>query len=92
LPETVGKVKALRISRACHLLAVVGLAVAGLLVGGAVWWWAGVVFAAAMLGYEQSLVKPDDLSRVNLAFFTLNGFVSLGVFVFALIDQIRLSL
>jgi len=39
-----------------------------------------------MLGYEQSIVKPHDISRVNLAFFTLNGFVSVGFFVFVLLD------
>jgi 4-hydroxybenzoate polyprenyltransferase len=44
------------------------------------------VLAAGLLVYEQSLVKPDDLSRVNLAFFTLNGFVSLGFFAFVLAD------
>jgi hypothetical protein len=47
-----------------------------------------VLFAAGLLVYEQSLVKPDDLSRVNLAFFTLNGFVSIGVFLFLLVDWV----
>jgi 4-hydroxybenzoate polyprenyltransferase len=47
----------------------------------------GVLAASSLLFYEQSLVKPDDLSKVNLAFFTLNGFVSLGLFAFALADQ-----
>jgi 4-hydroxybenzoate polyprenyltransferase len=51
-------------------------------------WYVGVLFAAGLLAYEQSLVKPTDLSRVNMAFFTLNGFVSLGMFAFALIDQL----
>jgi 4-hydroxybenzoate polyprenyltransferase len=36
----------------------------------------------------MGLVKPDDLSRVNLAFFTLNGFVSIGVFLFLLVDWV----
>jgi 4-hydroxybenzoate polyprenyltransferase len=86
VPQTVGKAKALMISRACHLLAVGFLALGGYLAGAGPIYYAGVAFAAALLGYEQSLVKPNDLSRVNLAFFTLNGFVSIGVFVFALID------
>ena len=86
VPQTVGKAKALMISRACHLLAVGFLALGGYLSGAGPIYYAGVAFAAALLGYEQSLVKPNDLSRVNLAFFTLNGFVSIGVFVFALID------
>jgi 4-hydroxybenzoate polyprenyltransferase len=41
---------------------------------------------AALLAYEQSLVRPDDLSRVNAAFFTVNGFVSIGLFLFTLAD------
>lgn len=88
LPQTVGKARALTISRVSHVLAVVFFGVGGAMVGVGIFWWLGVAFAAALLTYEQSLVKPDDLSRVNMAFFTLNGFVSLGIFVFALLDQI----
>jgi 4-hydroxybenzoate polyprenyltransferase len=88
LPQTVGRPRALTVSRLCHLTAVGFLIVGGLLVGAAIFWWLGVAFAAALLAYEQSLVKPDDLSRVNIAFFTLNGFVSLGIFLFALADQL----
>ena len=43
---------------------------------------AGVAVVAALLVYEHLLVKPDDLSRVNAAFFTVNGFVSVLFFVF----------
>jgi 4-hydroxybenzoate polyprenyltransferase len=86
LPETIGVPKALLASRICHLMAVGFLIIAGILVGAGPVFYGGVAFAAALLGYEQSLVKPHDLSRVNLAFFTLNGFVSVAVFVFALID------
>jgi len=46
----------------------------------------GVV--AALICYEQSLVKPDDLRRVNLAFFTLNGWVSISLFGFVLLDSL----
>ena len=48
----------------------------------------GAIVASGLLVYEQSLVKPDDLSKVNMAFFTLNGFVSLGVFAFSLVDAL----
>jgi 4-hydroxybenzoate polyprenyltransferase len=68
-------------------LAAIGCLVwGGLLVGAGPLYFVGTVFAALLLLYEQSLVKPDDLSKVNMAFFTLNGFVSLGVFAFALLD------
>jgi 4-hydroxybenzoate polyprenyltransferase len=86
LPQTLGKLNALRMSRISHVLAVGFLGYAVWLLGGGVWGWLGVLFAAGLLGYEQSLVKPTDLSRVNLAFFTLNGFVSMGVFLFLLVD------
>ncbi|ARU40479.1 hypothetical protein CCB80_04720 [Armatimonadetes bacterium Uphvl-Ar1] len=86
LPQTLGKTKALAVSRICHVMAIGFLAWGVWLLGGGIWGWAGVVFAAGLLAYEQSLVKPNDLSRVNLAFFTLNGFVSMGVFLFLLVD------
>lgn len=90
LPEALGKPRALLISRLCHALATACLAATGSLIGAGPLFYAGVVFAAALLAYEQSLVKPDDLSRVNLAFFTLNGFVSIGFFVFVLGDSLSL--
>jgi 4-hydroxybenzoate polyprenyltransferase len=86
LPQTLGKARALTVSRIAHVLAVAFLIAGGLMVGAGLFWWLGVAFAAALLAYEQSLVKPNDLSRVNMAFFTLNGFISLGLFVFALLD------
>jgi len=89
LPETIGVPRALLVSRICHLLAVALLVLAGRMVGAGPIFYGGVVFAAGLLAYEQSLVKPTDLSKVNLAFFTLNGFVSMAVFVFALIDLIK---
>ncbi len=88
LPQTLGRGRALLVSRVCHMLAIVFLSVGGVMVHAGPVWLIGVAFAAALLGYEQSLVKPDDLSKVNMAFFTLNGFVSLGLFVFAFLDQL----
>ena len=88
LPEKVGVKNALSISRVCHLGTIALLVWGGVLTGAGAVYFIGVGFAACLLAYEQSLVKPDDLSKVNLAFFTLNGFVSIGVFVFALVDQV----
>jgi 4-hydroxybenzoate polyprenyltransferase len=47
---------------------------------------AGVLLAAGLLIYEQSLVRAEDLSRVNAAFFTVNGWVSIGLFLFTAAD------
>ncbi len=86
IPQTLGKANALVTSRMLHVLAIGFLVASGWLVGSGIWFYVGALFAAAMLAYEQSLVKPTDLSKVNLAFFTLNGFISMGVFCFALAD------
>jgi 4-hydroxybenzoate polyprenyltransferase len=88
IPARFGVPTALMISRSFHLLSIVFLGVAMALNQVGVFGWLGVFFAALMLGYEQSLVKPSDLSKVNLAFFTLNGFISVGVFVFVLVDHL----
>ena len=86
LPKRVGKANALRISRAMHCAMLALLFAIGLIYGLHFVYFTGVAFVAALIIYEQSLVKPDDLRRVNLAFFTLNGWVSVSLFVFVLID------
>jgi 4-hydroxybenzoate polyprenyltransferase len=58
----------------------------GHLVGFGALWWVGLALAAAAFGYEHAIVKPHDLSRVNRAFFTANGFVGIVLFLFALVD------
>jgi 4-hydroxybenzoate polyprenyltransferase len=86
LPVRLGKPRALFVSRLSHILAIASLVTGGLLVSAGPLFFVGVAVAATLLIYEQSLVKPTDLSRVDMAFFTLNGFVSIGVFAFALLD------
>ena len=88
LPEKIGIKNALWVSRICHLCTLALLVWGGTMAHAGTIYFVGVGFAACLLAYEQSLVKPKDLSKVNLAFFTLNGFVSIGVFVFALADQL----
>ncbi|MER5961909.1 menaquinone biosynthesis prenyltransferase MqnP [Streptomyces sp. NPDC002057] len=51
-----------------------------------VFFWTGLVIAAVAFCYEHSIVKPDDLSRLNRAFFTVNGFIGIALFVCALLD------
>lgn len=86
LPARFGKAKALAISRIAHAIAIFSLALGGWLFGAGVFWYVGVAGAAALLLYEQSLVKPNDLSKVDLAFFTMNGFMGIGLFAAALAD------
>jgi 4-hydroxybenzoate polyprenyltransferase len=49
-------------------------------------WWTGLALTAAVLVYEHAIVRADDLSRVNRAFFTANGVIGIGLFGFALAD------
>jgi 4-hydroxybenzoate polyprenyltransferase len=88
LPQTLGPAKALVVSRYCHVAAPAFLVVAGWMVGAGPLFFVGVAFAACLLAYEQSLVKPQDLSKVGVAFFNLNGYISVGLFCFALVDRL----
>jgi 4-hydroxybenzoate polyprenyltransferase len=60
----------------------------GALVGLGWLWWVGLALTAIAFGYEHAIVTPTDLSRVNRAFFTANGFVGIALFVFALADLV----
>ncbi|WP_149182376.1 menaquinone biosynthesis prenyltransferase MqnP [Streptomyces sp. TRM49041] len=57
-----------------------------LVTGAGLWFWAGLVVVAGAFLYEHSIVKPGDLSRLNRAFFTTNGFIGIALFVCALLD------
>jgi 4-hydroxybenzoate polyprenyltransferase len=82
IPRRFGIARALLIARAMHVLMV--LLLAWLAWGFALAWpaWAGIAVVAALLGYEHSLVKPHDLSKINAAFFTVNGYISLLFLLF----------
>ena len=82
LPRRMGIAWALRVSQLLHIVMILCLLelVHDLDLGPLSL--AGIVAAGLLLAYEHSLVKPDDLSRVNAAFFTMNGWVSVLFFVF----------
>ena len=64
-------------ARALHLGAVAALAALGPVLGLSVWYYAGLLIVAAILAYEHRLVKPDDLSRINRAFFDMNAVIGM---------------
>ncbi|HVD60412.1 MAG TPA: UbiA-like polyprenyltransferase [Gemmatimonadaceae bacterium] len=90
LPAALGERPALDIARALHVTTVLCLAVVGLAVGAHWIFFAGVAVAAILLLYEHSLVKPGDLSRLDAAFFTMNGVISIAFFGFVLAERLAL--
>ena len=84
LPARLGVARALVLARVFHLGAVVLLASLFLVAPLHALYLVGILAVAALLAYEHSLVKADDLSKVNAAFFTVNGWVSLGYFAITL--------
>ena len=83
-----GERGAFRGARLCHAGTVALLAVAGLGLDVGILYWLGVAAVAALLAYEHSLVRPGDLRRLDTAFFTMNGVISVTFFVFVLADAL----
>jgi 4-hydroxybenzoate polyprenyltransferase len=89
IPARFGLARALWISRGLHVFAVAALIAFGLLLQLGLIYFAGVAVIAGTLIYEQRLVSPTDLSRVDKAFFDLNGYVSLAFAVAAIVEAVR---
>jgi 4-hydroxybenzoate polyprenyltransferase len=86
IPAAFGKSKALRTSELLHLLSAACIIFAGLY-GHFHWlYWLGVTVFCGMLIYQHSVVKPNDLSKVNLAFMTANGIASVVFAIFVIAD------
>ena len=64
------------------------LVIAGLVLGSHWLYFLGVALVALLLGYEQSLVSSDDLSKLNMAFFTMNGVIAIVFGIFVVIGEI----
>jgi 4-hydroxybenzoate polyprenyltransferase len=76
-------------ARLLHVGAVALLALAGVGLGVGAAYWLGVAAVALLLGYEHSLVRPGDLRRLNAAFFTVNGVISIVFLAFVFVDVLR---
>lgn len=86
LPARIGIAGALWVARRLHVLMVALLVWLADVTGAGALAWTGLGVVAALLAWEHSLVRPHDLSRVNAAFFTVNGFISILLFVFWSLD------
>ena len=80
--------RAMLLAKLLHGLTIPALALFGWGAGFGPWYFAGLVAAAGILVYEHRLVHPGDLSRLDAAFFTMNGVMSVTVFAFALLDRL----
>ena len=86
IPAVLGKTKALRVSELLHFLSLACIISAGVY-GHFSWlYWIGVLVFGGMLIYQHSLVKPNDLSKINIAFMTANGIASVIFAIFVLLD------
>jgi 4-hydroxybenzoate polyprenyltransferase len=83
-----GERRAILLAKLLHGITVPALALFGWGAGFGAWYFVGLVVAAGILAYEHRLVRPGDLTRLDAAFFTMNGVMSVTVFAFALIDRV----
>ncbi len=96
IPAALGERGAIAVSRGLHAVTLLSLALVG--VGAypgdaaaSVLYWAGVLVVAMLLAYEHSLVKAGDLSKLDAAFFTMNGIISLLLFGFVLAGRLYVA-
>lgn len=88
IPVWLGKKNALHFSEALHVISAILVIVIGLSAGFHWLYWIGTAIFCGMLIYQHSIVKPKDLSRVNIAFMTANGIASVAFAVFVISDMI----
>jgi 4-hydroxybenzoate polyprenyltransferase len=86
LPVRFGPVRALWIGRAFHALMIAFLVGVGVSAELGAWYYVGVVLAAVLIFAEHALIRPDDLKRLNIAFFNINSIVSAGLLLFTALD------
>ncbi|HEY7236006.1 MAG TPA: UbiA-like polyprenyltransferase [Gemmatimonadaceae bacterium] len=89
IPAAVGERGAIYIARGLHVLTIVALALTGVGAHLGVLYWCGLVIAAVILLYEHSLVHPGNLTRLDAAFFMMNGMLSITLLFFVLAERIR---
>jgi 4-hydroxybenzoate polyprenyltransferase len=88
LPSSSGRKRALTISVIVHFITFILIVAAGLAGKGNILYWTGAIIFIGLLIWQHLLVKPDDLSRVTLAFQTTNGIASILYALFVILDMI----
>ncbi len=90
IPRRFGIKNALLLAKIFHTITFFMLIINGILFKLGIFYWIGMVIVAGLFIYEHSLVKEDDLSKLDMAFFNMNGYISITVFIFTLMDYIFL--
>ncbi len=88
VPARFGVRRSLRAAKALHIVTMLFLAAMSLIAGGGWLLLAGIVAVGALLAYEHSLVNEDDLSKLNMAFFTMNGIIAVVFAGFVVADEL----
>jgi 4-hydroxybenzoate polyprenyltransferase len=88
VPADFGIAAGLTVTRWCHAATIVLFAAGGYFLGAGWAYYAGVAVAAALLIYENAIISPTDLSRVNAAFFNVNGMVAVVVLLGGIADRL----
>jgi len=86
-PARFGISRALQAARVSHVLTIAAFAALGWMVGLGVAYWVGVLVVAGLFVYEHSLVSPTDLSRLDVAFFNVNGYIAVILFAAVLVGR-----
>jgi 4-hydroxybenzoate polyprenyltransferase len=92
IPATFGETMAIALARTMHLVTIASLAIVGFATGGGILYFAGVTIAAVLLVWEHRLVRPGDLSKLDAAFFTMNGVISIAFFLCVLAERAAFAL
>ena len=90
IPKRFGIKNALLLARLFHLITFIMLITTGVLFKVGIFYWLGMMIVAGLFIYEHSLVKQSDLNKLDIAFFNMNGYISITVFIFTLMDYIFL--
>jgi 4-hydroxybenzoate polyprenyltransferase len=88
VPVRFGIAAALRAAKVCHALTIVAFATLGWMAGLGAAYWVGVLAVTGLFVYEHSLVSPTDLSRLDIAFFNVNGYIAVILFLAVLAGRL----
>jgi len=88
IPARFGVRTSLLLTKILHFISIAFLSWVGIRLNLGIFYFIGVCFTAILLTYENSIIKPNDLSKLNMAFFTMNGVVSILMFCFVAMEVI----